>query len=627
MTTSASLSLQVNAPIAHAAQQSNPQYSYAKSIREKIWVQSTVDSDGTGDKDMISVDIVRPVGADGVAITDVPVIMDASPYYYNLGRGNQSQVKRDLDVDGVVDSFPLFYDNYFVTRGYAVALVDSSGTGRSDGCTDLGGPAERAAVKAAIDWFGGRTGGYRDWGMTQSVLASSWSSGKVGIIGKSWDATLANAMLTYGTDPSKGGLPNLRTVVPIAGISSWYDYYFSNGVSLRNGEAPSALAGLVANNNAKSRCKTAWAAMDKAAGYGTDSYGVKNAFWRDRDYVSMLWNAPVASGTSPGVFMVHGAKETNVKTTHFGELWDVVQARQMPHKLWLSQLNHVDPFDYDRTAWVATLHQWMDHWLKGIDTGIMLDANKPTIERNQAGAWIKYSNDWSLSSPGKADTVQYLPGPEKSFTASAGGQTEDSMYLDKKNLIYDIKSTPTRLSGRPQIGIRAKLQSPGTHLTVMLVDTVAAGSYFNRVDPLKADTSPICDNGAKPCDGALSVQTLASSSDLCNQTGEDAARKDSCAYRDVQRQSINSDFHVISRGWLDTRYDRATNTKHDNTAGVWYDFVADLTPLDYVLEQGHTLKLVIGGSDQSLTQVSTTSTTVTVDPARTYIEYKEAFDS
>lgn len=52
------------------------------------------------------------------------------------------------------------------------------------------------------------------------------------MIGKSWDATIANGVAATGV---KG----LKTIVPIAGISSWYDYYFAKGArSMTRGRTP-----------------------------------------------------------------------------------------------------------------------------------------------------------------------------------------------------------------------------------------------------------------------------------------------------------------------------------------------------------------------------------------------------
>ena len=52
--------------------------------------------DGVADR--IALDIVRPAAS--AAGLKVPVIMDASPYYSSLGRGNESENKSDVDGDG-----------------------------------------------------------------------------------------------------------------------------------------------------------------------------------------------------------------------------------------------------------------------------------------------------------------------------------------------------------------------------------------------------------------------------------------------------------------------------------------------------------------------------------------------
>lgn len=68
-----------------------PVFSYQDAIREYVDVESSVDADHDGKKDLIRVDIIRPKesGPD----FKVPVIMDESPYYDNLGRGNEGERK------------------------------------------------------------------------------------------------------------------------------------------------------------------------------------------------------------------------------------------------------------------------------------------------------------------------------------------------------------------------------------------------------------------------------------------------------------------------------------------------------------------------------------------------------
>ena len=53
----------------------------------------------------------------------MPAIIDPSPYYTTVCRGNETQCMADWNGDGVNDRWPLFYDNYFVPRGYAYILA------------------------------------------------------------------------------------------------------------------------------------------------------------------------------------------------------------------------------------------------------------------------------------------------------------------------------------------------------------------------------------------------------------------------------------------------------------------------------------------------------------------------
>lgn len=116
---------------------------------------------------------------------------------------------------------PLFYDNYFVPRGYAFVAVDLAGTSRSDGCVDVGGRSDVLSAKAVVDWLNGRAPAYTTrTGATRA--RAHWSTGATGMIGKSWDGTVANGVAATGVE-------GLRTIVPIGAISSWYDYYFSQG--------------------------------------------------------------------------------------------------------------------------------------------------------------------------------------------------------------------------------------------------------------------------------------------------------------------------------------------------------------------------------------------------------------
>ena len=136
-----------------------PVFGYADAIRERVFIESPYDSDKNGVKDIIAIDIKRPKATnEGLK---APVIMDPSPYYSTLGRGNESQLKRDYDGDGLLDLWPLFYDNYFVPRGYAVILMDMIGTNNSTGCPTVHDVSDNLSAKVVIDWLNGRVAGRR----------------------------------------------------------------------------------------------------------------------------------------------------------------------------------------------------------------------------------------------------------------------------------------------------------------------------------------------------------------------------------------------------------------------------------------------------------------------------------
>ena len=108
----------------------------------------------------------------------------------------------------------MFYDNFFVPRGYAVILAQALGTGFSTGCPLHGGPGDIAGMKAVIDWLQGRVQGF-DAGRGRQRRHGDWDNGKAAMIGKSYDGTLANGVAATGVD-------GLTTIVPISAISDWY---------------------------------------------------------------------------------------------------------------------------------------------------------------------------------------------------------------------------------------------------------------------------------------------------------------------------------------------------------------------------------------------------------------------
>ena len=242
------LSLVVAAPA--AAQQitvtdgkTQPVFDYAQAVRERVLIpQPGIDQDGDGADDVIAVEIIRPPGS-GPGLR-VPAIVDASPYYTTVCRGNETECIGDVDGDGVNDRWPLFYDNFFVPRGYAYVLAEMDGTGNSTGCPLHGGPGDIAGMKSVIDWLNGRVYGYNAQG---EVIVPNWHNGSAAMIGKSYDGTLANGVAATGVE-------GLKTIVPISAISEWYRYSRQGGIRF-NTNYPASLANTVTNEARRRRAR------------------------------------------------------------------------------------------------------------------------------------------------------------------------------------------------------------------------------------------------------------------------------------------------------------------------------------------------------------------------------------
>jgi X-Pro dipeptidyl-peptidase len=566
-----------------------PVFSYADAIREHVFVESTVDSDGDGARDRVNVDIIRPKEtAQGLK---VPVIMDESPYYDNLGRGNESEHKT-YDAAGNPLKFPLFYDNYFVPRGYAFLAVDMTGTTRSDGCPTSGGKGDVLGGKAVVDWLNGRAKAFRPDGGT---VKATWTTGTVGMIGKSYDGTLPNAVAATGV---KG----LVTIVPISAISSWYDYSRMNGVVYFTDEEP-GLADVV-DTDPPEKCAAVNAAMDVGE---DDATGNDNAFWDERDYRD--GTIARARNVRASVFAVHQVNDLNVKPNHFSTWWKALAANGVPRKVWIGQYGHVDPFDFRRDVWVATLHKWFDFWLQGVHNDVMKQPRADVeIGPDQ---WITQS-DWPA--PGAAP-VTLRPAADGSLglTPAAAGQTatytdavgdsgfgisEDDMVADPTTtqpyrLAYVSAPIPAdvRLSGTPSASLRVKLDKPDANLTALLVDY----GDDTRVDYLGPGSG---------------IRTL--TTEDC--WGDSTATDDAC-YRQTQTRTVDSPVNVVARGWMDAQNRLSLSSPAPLSPGQNYRVRWQTLPQDYVFKSGHRLGLIFAGTDFDLNTETPSGAQVTVDLA------------
>lgn len=532
--------------------QTVPVYDYDNAIRERISVEVPVDSDENGVADRVMVDVIRP-GEAATAGVDVPVIVQASPYYAFTPGGY-------FDAAGVRQVYETWLDNYFVPRGYAVAFVDLIGTFRSSGCEDVGGDWEIAGGKAIIDWFNGRASGFRPDG---SPATADWSTGKVGMIGVSWNGTIANSVASTGVE-------GLETIVPIAAISSWYDYTRGFGVPFYGGYIK-FLHQYVSNFDSQ-RCVTLTKELELASDSTTGSY---SPWWNPRNYRLN------AAAMKASVYVVHGLNDENVKTRQFGEWWDELARYSVPRKIFLHQDVHVDSFRY-RDLWVQRLHPWFDHWLQGLDNGVT-DTPMATVQREDGtftteptwpAAQVRQTG-LALSQPANrtAGTLTLSPpSPPATGTVTvvSRGESDDDFVVDPTDyrsdravFLTNALSAPVRLSGTGSVKVRVQVDRPAAAIKARLVDYGTATRY-----------SGVANAATQTCWG-------------------DGNAVDTGCYTDTQVITKRSELNVVARTIANIGHYRSLNQAETLQPGTWYDLTFELNADDAIFAAGHRIGLVL----------------------------------
>jgi X-Pro dipeptidyl-peptidase len=549
-------------------------YDYDNAIRERIEVDvPKLDGDANGITDRITVDVIRP-GEAAQAGVDVPVIIQASPYY-------AQDNKAYFDGNGVRQVFGSWLDNYFVPRGYAVAFVDMPGTFRSTGCSDVGADLEVRGTKAVIDWLNNRVPGYNADG---SRAEADWSTGKAGMIGVSWNGTIANSVASTG-------VRGLETIVPIAAISSWYDYTRSFGVPFYD-EYMGFLHDYV-SNDASPRCVELTNEIEQDSDTRTGSY---STWWDPRNY-----NLD-ARNVHSSVYVVHGLGDENVKTRHFGEWWDQLARYNVPRKIFLHQGVHLDGFSF-RDEWVNKLHPWFDYWLQGLQNGVM-QTPQATVQREDgtfydeprwpaAGArqtTLKLSNTSGARTGGLS--IGTASSDPVSFTGTED-PSEDSVVLDPATarpdravFLSDELEKAVRVTGTGKVSVRVKVNKVAAGIKARLVDYGTANRYTNV--------------------------TNVPNTRVCWGDGNEA---DTGCYAETQVNTAVSDTSVVVRTLADVGHYKSLYAKESLRSGTWYDLSFELNADDVVFAAGHRLGLVLTVEPDN-PAIPFTGATVTLDPAR-----------
>jgi X-Pro dipeptidyl-peptidase len=507
------------APLAPATAQefvdglAQPIFAGQPVISHNAWVEvPDLDTDRDGVNDRIRIQVRRPGATDsGVRL---PVVMIASPYsggtrpYHTYDITGPLYEPAQISLPSWLWNWPSFpflaefyggpdvnppylgvdppypnigtsgYQNYFLPRGFIFVYAQSLGTGLSTGCPTIGGYEENLAMKAVIDWFNGQGTAYDQ---NNNPVDPYWTTGATTMIGTSYDGTLPIGAATLG-------VAGLKAIVPIAGVTSYYEHRRSNGGVSTIGDSDSLFVNVLTRRNPQV-CHY----LQPEIARGTDRLtGDYNLFWHERN---MLKDQ---SRIRAAVFFSHGLNDQNVKMKHPVPLYEALRKRNHPTKIWLNQGGHGDGANSGarQAAWRDALNRFWSHYLFGVDNGAM-DGPKAAVQR-ETGQWVDY-DDWPV--PGSmATTLQLRPSGNNSIgelrapgsTRSPGKQAQEIIVDDStinaaelaaaaqspNRLVYqtDVLTAPVHMSGTPSVSLRLSFSKPAAVVSAMLVDYRADGT-------------------------------------------------------------------------------------------------------------------------------------------------------
>ncbi|HJR60895.1 MAG TPA: Xaa-Pro dipeptidyl-peptidase [Vicinamibacterales bacterium] len=570
-------------------------------IRENLWVETGFDSDRDGRRDRMFVDVTRQ-GQTETEGLKVPAIYESSPYFAGTSGNRQFlwDVKQEVgapppprisqpeiafrpDRDNVSTSLVATW----VPRGFAVVHSDAPGTGLSQGCVTVGSDPEQLAPKAVIEWLNGRAKGFRTIDGSDEISAS-WSTGKVGMTGTSYNGTIPLAAAVTG-------VRGLEAIIPVAPNTSYYHYYRSNGLVRHPGgwlgEDIDFLYDFVNSGDPARReaCNRAYRDGEFARGRDRAS-GDYNDFWRARDLLTKVKRIRAA------VLMAHAFNDWNVVPEHSVRIYEALKGR-VPLRAYFHQGGH------GGSPPLEMINKWFTRYLYGVENGV----------EHEPKAWIvrETAPEADASVPpqpaagagrgrgrGRAPIPPPVPYADYPNPAArpvalhllAGGGRAGRLALDRQRgqgretlvdnvdvagsdlaaaetsahrLLYSTPELPAPLhvSGTPRVTIRLASSKPAANLSVWLV------------------VLPWTEGPVGPA-------------------------------------------NLITRGWADPQNHRSLRKggNYDSrrrgeplVPGRFYDLTFDLQPDDQIIPAGKRIGLMIFSSDRDFTLWPAPGTELTID--------------
>ncbi|MDX6591859.1 MAG: uncharacterized protein QOJ13_1055 [Gaiellales bacterium] len=397
----------------------------------------------------------------------VPAILEYIPY-----RKNDASSPRDARIHP-----------YFAAHGYAAARVDMRGSGDSDGL--MHGEylqQEQDDALEVIEW----------------LASQEWCSGKVGMIGKSWGGF--NGLQVAALRPQA-----LEAVITVASTDDRYtdDVHYLGGAVLASDMLPWGTTMLAYNARPPDpevvggAWRTTWLERLEANRPWVEDWLAhqrRDAFWEHGSVCEDF------SAIECAVFAVGGWADG-----YTNAIPRLLEGLSGPRKGLIGPWAHLYPHDGVPGPAIGFLQEavrWWDHWLKGIDTGIMdepmlrswvQDAVPPrSTYSERPGRWVA---DPSWPSPNVTQTSIELPGLESPSSirspqttgldaglwlawGAPGDAPADQRADDGQSLTLtgNPLDEPLEILGHPEVHLTLASDRPDALVAVRLCDVAPGGA-------------------------------------------------------------------------------------------------------------------------------------------------------
>ncbi|MGL5862305.1 MAG: CocE/NonD family hydrolase, partial [Phycicoccus sp.] len=335
----------------------------------------------------------------------------------------------------------------------------------STGCLDFAGPREQADVRAAIDW----------------AAAQPWSTGAVGMYGKSADAT--TGLLGNNLDQDA-----LKAVVAQEPIWDLYRNTHSNGIPRTTVvDVPTSYNSIaqipgMPDDDARYRENAAYETTHpecltrNLAGYTIAD--PRSQHWRDRDIAAR------AQGSDTPLLFTQGFLEWNTEAEGMDEF---LAGHQGPQRGWLGQWDHVrgnertedGTLKMGREGWFAEVMSFYDQYLKGIAP----EKQCPRFAvQDSTGQW-RGQDTWPLVER----TARIGLGRGTYVDDGRAAASGRNSYLVRSRPVEQ----PTRITGTPRVDLTATGRG---NVMVRLHDVAPDGSavmFDDQVSVLRGGTTQV----------------------------------------------------------------------------------------------------------------------------------------